>query len=198
MPSHCSAPHASNRSSSVNPSFAARRIERTLAVWVASITGSPGSASANQPSAAAHASAAYPNQRVPPEKDLADHRPVEIDHEMPGAPLGHLRRLAPKLVTRAGTAEVGVHLWRGQQLDVCGTVPSLGRTEHEPLGPDRGRRPGDGSELSHGGQFIADPPGGPEVRAPLPNRTCSLPNGPRLKRASAASSSTASSRRIRA
>lgn len=33
-PNHCSAPHASNRSSSVNPSFAARRIELALAVWV--------------------------------------------------------------------------------------------------------------------------------------------------------------------
>lgn len=33
-PNHCSASYASNRSSSVNPSFAARRIERTLAVWV--------------------------------------------------------------------------------------------------------------------------------------------------------------------
>ena len=60
-PNHCSAPYASNRSTSVNPSFAARRIERSLAVWVKSTTGSPGSAPANQPSAAAHASAAYPN-----------------------------------------------------------------------------------------------------------------------------------------
>lgn len=33
-PSHCSAPYASNRSSSLNPSFAASRIERALAVWV--------------------------------------------------------------------------------------------------------------------------------------------------------------------
>ena len=59
-PNHCSAPYSSNRSTSVNPSFAARRIERSLAVWVQSTTGSPGSASANQSSAAAHASAAYP------------------------------------------------------------------------------------------------------------------------------------------
>jgi hypothetical protein len=49
-----------DRSTSMNPSFAARRIERTLAVWVASTTVSPGSAPANQSSAAAHASAAYP------------------------------------------------------------------------------------------------------------------------------------------
>jgi hypothetical protein len=42
----------------MNPSFAARRIERTLAVWVKSATGSPGSSSANQLSTAAHASAA--------------------------------------------------------------------------------------------------------------------------------------------
>jgi hypothetical protein len=34
----------------MNPSFAATRIERSLAVWVHSTTGSPGSASANQPS----------------------------------------------------------------------------------------------------------------------------------------------------
>ena len=42
-PSHCSASQAWNRSTSVNPSFAARRIERSLAVWVESTTGSPGS-----------------------------------------------------------------------------------------------------------------------------------------------------------
>jgi hypothetical protein len=61
MPNHCSAPQASNRPASVNPSFAARRIERALAVWVKSTTGSPGSSPTSQPSAAAHASAAYPN-----------------------------------------------------------------------------------------------------------------------------------------
>src|SRR6266545_2849611 len=60
-PSHCSASQAWNRSTSVNPSFAARRIEPTLAVWVASTTGSPGRRPSNQPSAAAHASVAYPN-----------------------------------------------------------------------------------------------------------------------------------------
>jgi hypothetical protein len=60
MPNHCSAPQASNRPASVNPSFAARRIERALAVWVKSTTGSPGNSPASQPSAAAHASAAYP------------------------------------------------------------------------------------------------------------------------------------------
>jgi hypothetical protein len=61
MPHHCSAPQAWYRSASVNPSCAARRIERELAVWVKSTTGSPGSSLASQPSAAAHASAAYPN-----------------------------------------------------------------------------------------------------------------------------------------
>ena len=61
MPSHCSAPQASNRSTSVNPSFAASRIEPAFAVWVASTTGSPGSSPANQPRAAVHASAAYPH-----------------------------------------------------------------------------------------------------------------------------------------
>lgn len=60
-PNHCSAPYSSNRSTSVNPSFAARRNERSLAVWVQSTTGSPGSAPTNQPSAAAHPSAAYPH-----------------------------------------------------------------------------------------------------------------------------------------
>ena len=41
---------------------------------------------------------------------------------MPGAPLGHLGRIAFKLPTRAGTTEVGVHLWRGEQLDERRTV----------------------------------------------------------------------------
>ena len=41
----------------------------------------------------------------------------------------------------AGTAEVGVHLWRGEQRGERRTVPRLGLTEHEPLGPDRLRRP---------------------------------------------------------
>lgn len=66
--------------------------------------------------------------------------------------LGRPGHLALKLVTRPGAAEVGVHLWRRQQLDERRTVPSLGLAEHEPLGPDRARWPGDGSELSHGGQ----------------------------------------------
>jgi hypothetical protein len=64
-PDHCSAPYAAKRSSSMNPSFAATRIERSLAVWVRSTTGSPGSATANQSSAAAQASTAYPRPHVP-------------------------------------------------------------------------------------------------------------------------------------
>jgi hypothetical protein len=40
--------------------------------------------------------------RCSPEQDLADHRPVEIDDETPGPPLGHLGHLALKLVTRRG------------------------------------------------------------------------------------------------
>ncbi len=40
--SHCSAPQASNRSTSVKPGFAARRIEATLAFWVASRRVHPG------------------------------------------------------------------------------------------------------------------------------------------------------------
>jgi hypothetical protein len=82
--------------------------------------------------------------RCSPEQDLADHRPVEINDETPGPPLGHPGQLALKLVTRPGTAEVGVHLWRRQQLDERRTVPGLGLAEHEPLGLDRGRWPGDG------------------------------------------------------
>jgi hypothetical protein len=93
--------------------------------------------------------------RCSPEQDLADHRPVEINDETPGPPLGRPGHLALKLVTRPGAAEVGVHLWRRQQLDERRTVPGLGLTEHEPLGPDRLRRPGDGSELSHVGQLIS-------------------------------------------
>ncbi len=64
MPSHCSASHASNRSTSVNPSLTASRIEPALALWVVSTTGSPGSVSSSQPSAAVHASAAYPNPQA--------------------------------------------------------------------------------------------------------------------------------------
>jgi hypothetical protein len=51
-PNHCSAPYSSHRSTSVNPSFAARRTGRSLAVWVQSTTGSLGSTAANQSSAA--------------------------------------------------------------------------------------------------------------------------------------------------
>jgi hypothetical protein len=36
-PNHCSAPYSSNRSASVNPSFAARRIARSWAIWVATL-----------------------------------------------------------------------------------------------------------------------------------------------------------------
>ena len=57
-PSHCSAPPASNRSTSTKPGLAARRIEPTFAVRVVSTTGSPGTAAASQPRAAAHPSAA--------------------------------------------------------------------------------------------------------------------------------------------
>jgi hypothetical protein len=48
-----------------------------------------------------------------------------------------------------------VHLRRGEQFDERRTVPDLGLTEYEPLGPDRRRGPGDGSELSHVGQPIS-------------------------------------------
>jgi hypothetical protein len=63
----------------VNPSLAARRIERSLAIWVVRTTGSPGSAPANQSSDAAHASAAYPS-------------PSEVDEPLA---LLALRRWAP-------------------------------------------------------------------------------------------------------
>jgi len=72
-----------------------------------------------------------PLQRLPrcsPEQDLADHRPVEINDETPGPPLGRPGHLALKLVTRPGAAEVGVHLRRRQQLDERRTVPGLGLT----------------------------------------------------------------------
>lgn len=127
MPSHCSAPQASNRTTSVNPSFAARRMEPTLAVWVVSATGSPGRTPSNQSSAAAHASAAYPKSprlrkeqvaevglprgsratvfRCPPEQDLADHRSVEINDEAPGPTLRHRGHLLLQLVTRRTSGE---------------------------------------------------------------------------------------------
>src|SRR4051812_9300968 len=41
--------------------------------------------------------------RCSPEQDLADHRSVEINDETPRPPLGHVRRLALKLVAWAGT-----------------------------------------------------------------------------------------------
>lgn len=171
MPSHCSAPHASNRSTSVNPSSAARRIEPTLAVWVASTTGSPGSAP-HEPAECRRArlggvpESPRPRQeqvaeiglphgsratvlRCSPEQDLADHRPVEINDEAPGPPLGRPGHLALKLVTRPRAAEVGVHLQRGEQLNERRTVPGLGLSEHEPLGPYRLRRPSHGSQIFH-------------------------------------------------
>jgi len=83
------------------------------------------------------------------ERDRADHRSVEIDYEMAGAPLRRLRHRALELVTRSRATEVDAHLWRGEQLDERRTVPGLGLAEHEPLGPDRGRRPSDGSQVCH-------------------------------------------------
>jgi hypothetical protein len=76
------------------------------------------------------------------ERDDADHRSVEIDHEKPRAPCGHLGHRALELVTRSRATDIGAHLWRGEQLDDRRTVPGLGFTEHEALGPDRGRWPG--------------------------------------------------------
>ena len=67
----------------------------------------------------------------------------------PGRRLGSPGHRALELVTRSGATEVGAHLWRGQQLDDRRTVPGLGLTEHEPLGPDRLRRPGDGPQVCH-------------------------------------------------
>lgn len=95
--------------------------------------------------------------RCSPEQDLPDHRPVEFHDETPGPPLGYFGQFALQLVIPPGAAEVGVHLWRCQQFDERRTVPGLGLAEHEPLGLDRGRRPGDGFEFSHGGQSIASP-----------------------------------------
>lgn len=89
---------------------------------------------------------------VPESSRSRQERVAEINDETPWTLLGRPGHLALKLVTRPGAAEVGVHLWRRQQLDERRTVPSLGLAEHEPLGSDRARWPGDGSELSHGGQ----------------------------------------------
>jgi hypothetical protein len=93
--------------------------------------------------------------RCSPENDLADHGSVEIDYEKAGVRLGRPGHLALELVTRLGATEVGADLWRGQQLDDRGTVPGLGLTEHEPLGPDRLRRPGDGSQVGHARRLAA-------------------------------------------
>jgi hypothetical protein len=119
--------------------------------------------------------------RCSPEQDLADHRPVEINDETPGPPLGRPGHLALKLVTRPGATQVGVHLWRRQQLDERRTVPGLGLTEHEPLGPDRLWRPGDGAEFSHVGQPISRLGGDQDARTdqptgPGPTLTYDLPD----------------------
>src|SRR6478752_5572421 len=54
-PNHCSAPNSSNRATSAKPSLSARRSELTLAVWVQSTSGSPGSAASDQARTAAQA-----------------------------------------------------------------------------------------------------------------------------------------------
>src|SRR6202034_3196211 len=77
----------------------------------------------------------------PPENDLADHGSVEIDREKAWRPLGCRGHLALELVTRPRSAEVGADLRGGEQLDERRAVPGLGRTEHQPLGPNRFWRP---------------------------------------------------------
>ncbi len=170
---HCSAPYSSYRSTSVNPSRRASPLARSWAVRVRSTTRSPGSAAANQPRTATQAGGVtlpprlgeeqvtefdLPGDRtdlapvlgVPPvERDHADHRAFELDHEGAGPPSGYLGHRPFEFGVRAGAAEVGAHLGRGEQLDEPRAVPRLGLAEHEPLGGDRGRRPGDGPELSH-------------------------------------------------
>src|SRR6266545_481920 len=97
-PSHCSASQAWNRSTSVNPSFAARRIEPTLAVWVASTTGSPGRRPSNQPSAAAHASVAYRRGARRHGQEWPLSRPdtrYAGQERTPGPIQGYCRRLRP-------------------------------------------------------------------------------------------------------
>jgi hypothetical protein len=124
-----------------------------LAVWVHSTTGSPGDASANQPSAAAHASGHVAELGlpglgtdvpstlgVPPiERDHPDHLSVEVDHEKARALSGHLRDQAFQFITRPGAADVGSHLRGREQLDERRTVPRLGRAQQEPLGLYRDR-----------------------------------------------------------
>jgi hypothetical protein len=160
----------------VNPSFAARRIERALAVWVKShrlarklagkpaecrrarLGGVPESPRLRQEQVAEHGlpgSGRDAEPVGPLENDLADHGPVEIDCEKAGVPLGRPGRLVLKLVTRPGATEVGANLWRGQQLDERRTVPGLGLTQHQPLGPDRPRRPRDRSQVSHARRLAA-------------------------------------------
>ncbi len=71
-------------------------------------------------------------------------------------PLGRSGHLALELVPRPGATEVGAHLWRGQQLDDRRPVPGLGLAEHQPLGPDRLSRPGDGPQVSHARRLQTD------------------------------------------
>ena len=93
--------------------------------------------------------------RGPAENDLADHGSAKIGDEKAGTRLGRPGHFALELVTRPGATEVGADLWRGQQLDERRPVPGLGLTEHEPLGPDRLRRPGDGSQVGHARRLAA-------------------------------------------
>ena len=53
-PNHCAEAHSSNRPTSVNPSVTPKRIERSLAAWVQTTTGSPESASADPSRAPLH------------------------------------------------------------------------------------------------------------------------------------------------
>jgi len=88
--------------------------------------------------------------RVAPfERDPTDHRSVEIDHKESWAPAGYFGQRPFELVARSRTTDIGAHLWRREQVDDRGTVPGLGLTEQEAFGPDRGGRPGHGSEVCH-------------------------------------------------
>lgn len=88
-PNHCSAPHSSNRCTSVNPSVVASRRARLGGVSVSPRLRQEQIAEFGLPGVRTDLT---PALRVAPvQLDDADHRPVDFDHEESGAPPGYLR-----------------------------------------------------------------------------------------------------------
>ena len=151
-PNHCSAPYASNRSTSVSPQlhrYAQRTVVGNLGAEHHRLPGERAGEPFKCRCARLGAVPAPPYlwyERVtelgfhgvgtnvtgavdvaPIEGDRADHRSAQIDHEETGTP-AHLGHRARELLTRSGATEVGAHLSRDEELDERRTVPGLGVT----------------------------------------------------------------------